>query len=144
LFRRQIRVADARIGRRNGQPVYSQWLRNPAGETTILAGLGQVGYLSLRTADGAGAHRAGSRRYQIRRSWASTSSALTGAARSGVGDLLRARVAHRHGESCTGGMATAFAALPGSAYVDRTVVAYSNEAKMELSPCRLADQSTVP
>ena len=56
-----------------------------------------------------------------------------------VGDLLRARGWRiAMGESCTGGLATTrLTDVAGcSAYVDRTIVAYSNDAKTELLGCR--------
>jgi nicotinamide-nucleotide amidase len=52
-----------------------------------------------------------------------------------VGDLLKARGWRiAMAESCTGGLATALLTdiAGSSAYVDRTIVAYSNEAKVEL------------
>ena len=52
-----------------------------------------------------------------------------------VGDLLRERGWHvALAESCTGGLATSrLTDIPGSSdYVERSVVAYSNRAKIEL------------
>ena len=141
LFRRQIRIA----GRGESaveemvQPVYSQWLRQtPPIETTILAGLGQVElHLSLRTADysqGIAALEAAVA--QIQAVMGIDIVSVDGAPLEAVvGDLLKARGWRiAMGESCTGGLATALLTdiAGSSAYVDRTVVAYSNEAKIEL------------
>ena len=123
------------------QPIYSRWLnQSPPIETTILAGLGQV-ELHLVTQS----RRRGQRR---RRRWIGAVSDSIAGAGSGSGQhrwrarskpwsatLLRARgwwVAFA--ESCTGGLATSrLTDIPGSSdYVERSVVAYSNRAKIEL------------
>jgi nicotinamide-nucleotide amidase len=141
ILRRQIRIA----GRGESaveemvQPVYSTWLRqSPPIETTILAGLGQVElHLSMRTADhtrGAAALEAAVGDIQAVMQLDVVS--IDGASLEVVvGDLLKARGWRiAMGESCTGGLATTLLTdVPGSsAYVDRTVVAYSNDAKIEL------------
>lgn len=121
------------------QPIYSRWLdQSPSVETTILAGLGQVELhlvtqsddesLAAATLDRGVAELAGA----LGQDLVSTDGALLEAV---VGDLLRTRgwwVAFA--ESCTGGLATSrMTDIPGSsAYVERSVVAYSNRAKTEL------------
>jgi nicotinamide-nucleotide amidase len=121
------------------QPIYSKWLsQQPPIETTILAGLGQVElHLTTQSRD-AGAAAAG-----LDRGVAELTAALgkdvvsaDGATLEAVvGRLLKARgwwVAFA--ESCTGGLATSrLTDIPGSSeYVERSIVAYSNRAKIEL------------
>ena len=141
LLRRVVRVGGKgeSIVEEIVQPVYSRWLdQSPPIETTILAGLGQVElHLVLRSVDrssGAAALDAAVRELD----------AVLGpdvVSRDGkvieavVGDLLRARGWRLAlAESCTGGLATSkLTDVPGSSdYVERSVVAYSNEAKVEL------------
>jgi PncC family amidohydrolase len=121
------------------QPVYSTW-RNGAQpiETTILAMPGQVElHLSTRGSDRGAMNQA------LDAAVAQIDGVLgldifTHENRSleeVVGDLLRARgwkIALA--ESCTGGLATSrLTDVPGSSdYVERGVIAYSNEAKIEL------------
>ena len=120
------------------QPLYRGWAAQPIPvAATILAALGQIElHLTVRLADAAAA--------------SSTLDAAVGAVVGAlgrdvystdgraieevVGALLRAR---RYrialAESCTGGLATSkLTDVPGSStYVERAVVAYSNEAKQE-------------
>lgn len=141
LLRRQIRIA----GRGESaveemvQPVYSQWLEQiPPIETTILASVGQVElHLSLSTSDAASGNEAlDAAVARIEAVMGLDIVSLDGVSLEAVvGDLLKARGWHiAMGESCTGGLATTLLTdVPGSsAYVDRTVVAYSNDAKIEL------------
>jgi nicotinamide-nucleotide amidase len=141
LHRRFIRVAGKGESAVEEivQPIYSRWLdQSPSVETTILAGLGQVELhlvtqsddesLAAATLDRGVAELAGA----LGQDLVSTDGALLEAV---VGDLLRTRgwwVAFA--ESCTGGLATSrMTDIPGSsAYVERSVVAYSNRAKTEL------------
>jgi len=121
------------------QPIYSRWLdRHPPIDTTILAGLGQVElHLVLQSADALAAAAAleaavAELTEALGRDVVSTDGAVLEAV---VGDQLRARgwrVALA--ESCTGGLATSrLTDVPGSSdYVERSVVAYSNAAKVEL------------
>lgn len=121
------------------QPIYSQWLtQEPPIETTILAGLGQVElHLVLQSTDPARANAAletavAALTTALGQDVVSTDGRVLEAV---VGDLLRARgwwVALA--ESCTGGLATSrLTDVPGSSdYVERSVVAYSNQAKVEL------------
>jgi nicotinamide-nucleotide amidase len=121
------------------QPIYSRWLTEPPPiETTILAGLGQVElHLVTQSRDAAAATSA------LDRAVAQLAAVLGADLVSSegttleavVGSLLRSRgwwVALA--ESCTGGLATSrLTDVPGSsAYVERSVVAYSNRAKIEL------------
>lgn len=121
------------------QPIYSAWTKEvPPIDTTILAGLGQVElHLSLQSPD----QRAAALR--LDRAVADLAAALgsdvvstDGATLEAVvGQMLRSRgwwVAFA--ESCTGGLATSrLTDVPGSSeYVERSIVAYSNRAKIEL------------
>lgn len=141
LFRRLVRVSGKGESAVEEivQPIYSQWLASqPPIETTILAGLGQVELHLLLQSDDAPAAAAALEMAVVQltqalgRDVVSTDGAVLEAA---VGDLLRARgwrVALA--ESCTGGLATSrLTDVPGSSeYVERSVVAYSNAAKVEL------------
>jgi nicotinamide-nucleotide amidase len=141
LLRRQMRIA----GRGESaveemvQPVYSRWLeQTPPIETTILASVGQVElHLSLRTSDYARGNEAlDTAVAQIESVMGVDVVSAQGALLEAVvGDLLKARGWRiAMGESCTGGLATALLTdvAGSSAYVDRTIVAYSNDAKTEL------------
>ena len=121
------------------QPIYSRWLnQHPRIETTILAGLGQVElHLVAQSPDAAAAHEALNLAVaELTRALGADLVSTDGAALEAVvGDLLRARgwwVAFA--ESCTGGLATSrMTDVPGSSdYVERSVVVYSNRAKVEL------------
>jgi len=141
LFRRLVRVSGKGESAVEEivQPIYSRWLtQQPPIETTILAGLGQVElHLVLQSADAAAAAAAlelavAQLTHALGADVVSTNGALLEAA---VGELLRARgwrVALA--ESCTGGLATSrLTDVPGSSdYVERSIVAYSNAAKVEL------------
>ena len=141
LFRRLVRVSGKGESAVEEivQPIYSRWLtRQPPIETTILAGLGQVElHLVLQSSEAPLAAAT------LEQAVAELTLALgqdvvstDGAGLEAVaGDLLRARgwrVALA--ESCTGGLATSqLTDVPGSSeYVERSVIAYSNEAKVEL------------
>lgn len=141
LFRRLVRVSGKGESAVEEivQPIYSRWLsQHPRIETTILAGLGQVElHLMLQSADAPAASAALDRAVALLtqalgQDVVSTNGAVLEAA---VGELLRARgwrVALA--ESCTGGLATSrLTDIPGSSdYIERSVVAYSNAAKVEL------------
>lgn len=141
LFRRLVRVSGKGESAVEEivQPIYSRWLEHaPSIETTILAGLGQVElHLVAQSSDPAAAAAA----------LDAGVAELTGALGQDVvstdgtvleavtGNLLRERgwwVAFA--ESCTGGLATSrMTDVPGSSeYIERSVVAYSNRAKIEL------------
>ena len=121
------------------QPIYSQWLsETPPIETTILAGLGQVElHLVMQSTDAARANsRLDAAVAQLVDVLGMDAVSTDGARLEAVvGQLLR-----DHGwwvafaESCTGGLATSrMTDVPGSSeYVERSIVAYSNAAKMEL------------
>lgn len=121
------------------QPIYSQWLsETPPIETTILAGLGQVElHLVIQSTDAARANsRLDAAVAQLVDVLGMDAVSTDGARLEAVvGQLLR-----DHGwwvafaESCTGGLATSrMTDVPGSSeYVERSIVAYSNAAKMEL------------
>lgn len=121
------------------QPIYSTWLQqSPPIDTTILAGVGQVElHLATRSADERRAE-------QSLDAAVDALSVVLGAdlvSRTGasleevVGGLLRARGWRiALAESCTGGLATSLLVdVPGSSsYVERAIVAYSNQAKIDL------------
>ena len=141
LHRRLVRVSGKGESAEEEvvQPIYSRWLaQDPRIETTILAGLGQVElHLVLQSADAARAAlvldvAVAELTAALGQDVVSTDGRGLEAV---VGDLLRARgwwVALA--ESCTGGLATSrLTDVPGSSdYVERSVVAYSNQAKVEL------------
>ena len=141
LVRRMIRVSGKGESAVEEivQPLYSPWAAEaPPIETTILAGLGQVElHLVIQSADAAAASQ------RLDQAVAELAGALGVDAVSTdgtrleavVGQLLRDRgwwVAFA--ESCTGGLATSrMTDVPGSSdYVERSVVAYSNAAKVDL------------
>ena len=141
LHRRLIRVAGKgeSMVEEIVQPIYSRWLnQSPPIVTTILAGLGQVELHLVTQSENAAAAAAALDRgvddlaKALGPDLVSTDGAVLEAV---VGDLLRARqwwVAFA--ESCTGGLATSrMTDIPGSSdYVERSIVAYSNRAKIEL------------
>ena len=141
LHRRLIRVAGKGESAVEEivQPIYTRWLnQSPAIETTILAGLGQVELHLLTQSDDAPSASAALNAAvaeltePLGADLVSTDGTVLEAV---VGDLLRARgwwVAFA--ESCTGGLATSrMTDVPGSSeYVERSIVAYSNRAKIEL------------
>ena len=141
LHRRVIRVS----GRGESaveemvQPIYSGWLNDtPPIETTILAGLGQVELhlLTKATDPRAAAAALAVAVHQITAVMGLDIVSVDGRELEAVvGDLLR----ERHwrvalAESCTGGLATSrLTDIAGSSdYVERSVIAYSNQAKIEL------------
>ena len=140
LHRRLIRVSGKgeSLVEEIVQPIYSRWLdQTPRIETTILAGLGQVElHLVTQSADASGASRrldeAVSQLAEVLGEDLVSTDGM--ALEAVVGELLRARgwwVAFA--ESCTGGLATSrMTDIPGSSdYIERSVVAYSNRAKIE-------------
>jgi nicotinamide-nucleotide amidase len=141
LYRRLIRVAGKGESAVEEivQPIYSRWLdQRPAIETTILAGLGLVElHLVVQSADAAAANEA------LNLAVAELTAALGPDVISTDGAVLEAVVGAQlrsrgwwvaFAESCTGGLATSrMTDIPGSSeYVERSVVAYSNRAKVEL------------
>ncbi len=121
------------------QPIYSQWLKQaPAIETTILAGLGQVElHLVTQSSDESAARAA------LQRGVDALTSALGADVVSTDGSVLEAVTGNllrergwwvAFAESCTGGLATSrMTDIPGSSeYIERSIVAYSNRAKIEL------------
>jgi nicotinamide-nucleotide amidase len=140
VMRRVLKIAgrsESRVEELT-QPVYSRWRDwPPAIETTILAAPGQIElHLSARGSDttalAAVLDRAAA---EIETVLADDVFSRDGASiEEVVGGLL---VAHRWtialAESCTGGLATSrLTDVPGSsAYVERSIVAYSNHAKVE-------------
>ncbi len=141
LHRRLVRVAGKGESAVEEivQPIYSQWLnQSPPIDTTILAGLGQV-ELHLVTQSGSAASASAALDLAVSALSDALGPDLVSTDGRGleavVGDLLRERgwrVAFA--ESCTGGLATSrMTDVPGSSdYVERSIVAYSNRAKIEL------------
>ena len=141
LHRRLVRVAGKGESAVEEivQPIYSRWLnQSPRIETTILAGLGQVELHLVTQSDDAlaAAESLDSGVAELASALGPDLVSTDGAVLEAVvGELLRARgwwVAFA--ESCTGGLATSrMTDIPGSsAYVERSVVVYSNRAKCEL------------
>ena len=121
------------------QPIYSAWLQqSPRIETTILAGLGQVElHLVTQSDDPESATGALSAAVsQLTDALGADMVSSDGTVLEAVvGDLLRRRGWWvGFAESCTGGLATSrMTDIPGSSdYVERSIVAYSNNAKIEL------------
>ena len=147
LHRRLLRVASKgeSMVEEIVQPIYSRWLhQSPPIVTTILAGLGQVELHLVMQAENAAAASAAldgavdELAKALGPDLVSTNGAILEAV---AGELLRARgwwVAFA--ESCTGGLATSrMTDIPGSSdYVERSIVAYSNRAKIELLDVREA------
>ncbi len=140
LFRRVLKITGRPESEVDAiaQPVYGQWLSAPIPiATTILAVMGQI-ELHLTAdapneADGRAALAAAVRRLAdvLGPSVYSTDGR---ALEEVVGDLLRDRgLTIAVAESCTGGLlASRLTDVPGSsAYFDRGVVCYSNDAKTE-------------
>lgn len=141
LVRRVLKIAgrsESRVEELT-QPLYSRWRDwQPSVDTTILAAPGQIElHLSVRGAEVAALETA------LDRAAGEIEAVLPGDVFSQdgkpieevVGALLAARGWHiALAESCTGGLATSrLTDVPGSSgYVERGVVAYSNEAKIEM------------
>jgi nicotinamide-nucleotide amidase len=141
LKRRVLRIAgrsESRVDELT-QPVYSQWRdRRPPIETTILTIPAQIElHLSARGSDVADLDAALDRAIdEIRAVLPADLVSIDGRSiEEVVGELLNARGWRiALAESCTGGLATSrLTDVPGSSsYVERSVVAYSNEAKSQL------------
>lgn len=121
------------------QPIYATWRgQQPPIETTILAGLGQVElHLLTQSADtGLAAAALDAAVSQIGRALGADVVSTDGRELEHVvGVLLRDRGWRLAiGESCTGGLVTSrLTDIAGSSdYLERSVVAYSNRAKVEL------------
>jgi nicotinamide-nucleotide amidase len=141
LFRRTLKITgraesdvDAVV-----QPVYSRWTTQQTPiSTTILAVLGQIELhltaIALRRVDADAALDAAVAELQVALGPAVYSIDGRGL-EIVVGEMLRDRkLTIAVAESCTGGLLTSrLTDVPGSsAYVDRGVVCYSNDAKIEL------------
>ena len=141
LHRRVLRIAGRPESHVDElvQPIYARWrAADPPVETTILAAPGQIElHLTVRSADSAAAEA------RLARSIEEVSEVLGPdifstdgrALEEVVGDLLRERgLRIAVGESCTGGLITSrLTDVAGSsAYVQAAIVAYSNQAKVDL------------
>jgi nicotinamide-nucleotide amidase len=141
LFRRLLRVAGQSESyvEEKMQPLYAKWLSGPTRiTTTILASLGQIElHLTALASSTDEGHRAldgavAEVRATLGRDLFSTNSETM---QQVVGELLRAKgLKIAAAESCTGGLVMArLTEVPGSSdYVDRGVVVYSNQSKIDL------------
>lgn len=141
LLRRVLKIAgrsESRVEELT-QPIYSRWRTwDPPIETTILASAGQIElHLSARGRDPEAMARA------LDRACDEIKAAMPGDVFSDDGRSLEEIVGHllvtrgwriALAESCTGGLTTSrLTDVPGaSAYVERSVVVYSNESKVDL------------
>jgi nicotinamide-nucleotide amidase len=134
-------------------PVYARWKTQPLPiDATILAGFGQVElHLTVRTADEADAlstleHAIADVREAIGEDIFSVRGESL---EEVVGRMLSERgMKMAAAESCTGGLLTSrLTDVPGSsAYVERSIIAYSNDAKIDLlgvPPALIADHGAV-
>lgn len=141
LFRRLMRItgqSESSVEEKM-QPLYAKWLAAPTRiETTILASLGQIElHLTAMASSADDGHRAldgavADVRAALGQDLFSTNGETM---QQVVGALLRARgLRIAAAESCTGGLVMArLTEVPGSSdYVDRGVVVYSNESKIDL------------
>jgi nicotinamide-nucleotide amidase len=141
LFRRLLRITGQTESyvEEKMQPLYAKWLASPTKvTTTILASLGQIElHLTAIAPSADPGHRAldaavADVRATLGRDVFSTNSETM---EQVVGELLRSRgLKIAAAESCTGGLVMArLTDVPGSSdYVDRGVVVYSNQSKIEL------------
>ena len=141
LVRRVLKIAGRSESRVEelAQPVYSRWRdQQPPIETTILAAPGQIElHLSARGNDASALDAALQRAIdQIDAVMPHDVFSRDGRSMEEVvGGLLKEREWRiALAESCTGGLATSrLTDVPGSSsYVERSVVTYSNEAKIEM------------
>jgi nicotinamide-nucleotide amidase len=141
LFRRLLRItgqSESSVEEKM-QPLYAKWLAAPTRiTTTILASLGQIElHLTAIASNANDGHRALDQavadvRGALGRDLFST---MGETLQQVVGQLLRERgLTIAAAESCTGGLVMArLTEVPGSsAYVDRGVVVYSNQSKIDL------------
>ena len=139
LFRRLLRVtgqSESYIEERM-QPLYAKWSAAPTSiSTTILASLGQIElHLTAVTADD-GARALEEAVDEVRHVLGNDLFSVSGETmQEVVGSLCRTRgLRIAAAESCTGGLVMArLTEVPGSSdYVDRGVVVYSNQSKIDL------------
>ena len=151
LFRRLLRVtgqSESSVEEKM-QPLYAKWLAASARiTTTILASLGQIElHLTAVASSADEGHRALDSAVADARSVLGRNlfSASGETMQEVIGGLCRERrLRISAAESCTGGLVmTRLTEVPGSsAYVDRGVVVYSNQAKIDLLgvPAALIEQ----
>jgi nicotinamide-nucleotide amidase len=141
LFRRLLRVtgqSESSVEEKM-QPLYGRWLAAPTRiATTILASLGQIElHLTAMAANPEEAQRALDVAVdEVRRALGRDLFSTNGETmQQVVGNLCRSRALRiAAAESCTGGLVMArLTEVPGSSdYVDRGVVVYSNQSKIDL------------
>jgi nicotinamide-nucleotide amidase len=152
LFRRVLKITGRAESEVDAQasPVYSQWTAQAVPiSTTILAVLGQIElHLTAQAADKLVADAVLDRAVQqLQDALGPSVYSVDGRPLEAVvGDLLREhKLTIAVAESCTGGLlASRLTDVPGSsAYMDRGVVCYSNQAKTELAgvPERLIEEN---
>ena len=141
IFRRLLRVTGRSESyvEEQMQPLYAQWLAAPTRiTTTILASLGQIELhlTALATSADEGRRALDAAVGQVQQALGEDLFSVNGETmQEVVGRLCRARgLRIAAAESCTGGLVMArLTEVPGSSdYVDRGVVVYSNQSKVDL------------
>ena len=141
LFRRLLRItgqSESSVEEKM-QPLYAKWLAAPARiNTTILASLGQIELHLTSTASSAveGQRALDAAVEEVKTALGRDLFSTNGETmQQVVGELCRSRgLRIAAAESCTGGLVMArLTEVPGSSdYVDRGVVVYSNQSKIDL------------
>jgi nicotinamide-nucleotide amidase len=141
IFRRLLRVTGRSESyvEEQMQPLYAKWLAAPTKiTTTILASLGQIELhlTALASTAEEGKRALDAAVEDARRALGDDLFSVNGETlQQVIGQLCRARGLHiAAAESCTGGLLMArLTEVPGSSdYVDRGVVVYSNQSKIDL------------
>jgi nicotinamide-nucleotide amidase len=141
IFRRLLRVTGRTESyvEEQMQPLYAKWLAAPTKiTTTILASLGQIELhlTALASTAEEGRRALDAAVEDARRALGDDLFSVNGETlQQVIGQLCRARGLHiSAAESCTGGLLMArLTEVPGSSdYVDRGVVVYSNQSKVDL------------
>jgi nicotinamide-nucleotide amidase len=141
IFRRLLRVTGRTESyvEEQMQPLYAKWLAAPTKiTTTILASLGQIELhlTALASTAEEGRRALDAAVEDARRALGDDLFSVNGETlQQVIGQLCRARGLHiSAAESCTGGLLMArLTEVPGSSdYVDRGVVVYSNQSKIDL------------
>jgi nicotinamide-nucleotide amidase len=141
LFRRLLRItgqSESSVEEKM-QPLYARWLAAPARiNTTILASLGQIELhlTSIATSAVEGQRALDAAVDEVKTALGRDLFSTNGETlQQVIGELCRSRgLRFAAAESCTGGLVMArLTEVPGSSdYVDRGVVVYSNQSKIDL------------